>query len=463
MPPATAHRRRPDDGARCHRAARSSTCCARSSTRSACPSCSSPTTCACSRRSRRSVVLADGRIVEQASVSTLLDCSRVAGRPGAAPGRDRDALASSSLASIHSLLRGHGLARTYPVQGHPCWSATSRSPPAGRQHRASTSAGYDIIGESRVRAVRRSCGCCSRFDAPTAGTLRFRRQTDDTTTTRANLHSLRRDAGIVFQDPYASLDPRVASKDASADRLRALGVEGDRRARVGKILVEIGLGPRWRTVPARVLQRPAPSASRSRRSPPAAAARRRRLALASTSRIAQILELLAARARMAWQPARLARHRGSSRTCADQVDHHEGQAHRRGADRGRCCLKPQVAHLGVCWRRSPAINSGPARAGTAPARCRGTTFASEHGAHVPFLTVPPGRIAAVRGPESRRAAAAARATLRGTRRSMRAPQPGAVDGRSGTLVGERRFLRPNRDDLRCPKIEPLHRGVPSTE
>ena len=55
------------------------------------------------------------------------------------------------------------------------------------------------------------------------------------------LHWLRRQTGIVFQDPYASLDPRMSVGRIIGEPLWALDIPGDRRARVREVLEDVGL------------------------------------------------------------------------------------------------------------------------------------------------------------------------------------------------------------------------------
>ncbi|BDZ51086.1 ABC transporter ATP-binding protein [Frondihabitans sucicola] len=56
-----------------------------------------------------------------------------------------------------------------------------------------------------------------------------------------DLRWLRRDTGIVLQDPYSSLDPRMRVLDIVAEPLRALDVPGDHRALVLAQLDRVGL------------------------------------------------------------------------------------------------------------------------------------------------------------------------------------------------------------------------------
>jgi peptide/nickel transport system ATP-binding protein len=62
-----------------------------------------------------------------------------------------------------------------------------------------------IIGESGS-ASRRSSGCCWGW-TPTTGTVTMAGRSVDARASARSLHWLRRETGIVFQDPYASLDP----------------------------------------------------------------------------------------------------------------------------------------------------------------------------------------------------------------------------------------------------------------
>ncbi|MDV5143587.1 ABC transporter ATP-binding protein [Streptomyces sp. SBC-4] len=62
---------------------------------------------------------------------------------------------------------------------------------------------------------------------------------------RAALHSVRRRVQMVFQDPYASLNPRMTVGEIVAEPLRAFGTvaPGERAARVAELLRLVGLDP----------------------------------------------------------------------------------------------------------------------------------------------------------------------------------------------------------------------------
>ena len=99
-----------------------------------------------------------------------------------------------------------------------------------------------IIGESgsgKSTLVRLLLG----LDVPTAGVVKIDGRIVDARASARSLHWLRRETGMVFQDPYASLDPRMSVGRIVGEPLWALGIEGDRRARVRDVLVDVGLEP----------------------------------------------------------------------------------------------------------------------------------------------------------------------------------------------------------------------------
>ena len=57
------------------------------------------------------------------------------------------------------------------------------------------------------------------------------------------MHPVRRQMQIVFQDPQASLDPRLTVGSAIAEPLRIQKIEGDHKARVAELLELVGLSP----------------------------------------------------------------------------------------------------------------------------------------------------------------------------------------------------------------------------
>jgi oligopeptide/dipeptide ABC transporter ATP-binding protein len=82
-----------------------------------------------------------------------------------------------------------------------------------------------------------------RLVEPTGGRIEFA-GTDITRLSGRGLRDLRRRAGMVFQDPFASLDPRRTVAQTVAEPLEVHGLHGGRRqraARVGELLELVGL------------------------------------------------------------------------------------------------------------------------------------------------------------------------------------------------------------------------------
>ena len=139
------------------------------------------------------------------------------------------------------LIRGRGLSRRYPVPKTHVFerkTVTTGLEDADIDVREGSAVG--LIGESgsgKSTLVRLLLG----LDAPSAGTVEFDGRPVDARASARSLHWLRRQTGIVFQDPYASLDPRMSVGRIVGEPLWALGIDGDRRARVREVLVDVGL------------------------------------------------------------------------------------------------------------------------------------------------------------------------------------------------------------------------------
>lgn len=141
------------------------------------------------------------------------------------------------------LLRGRALSRRFPLPRSTFFEAkrwTTALDDADVTIDAGRAVG--IIGESgsgKSTLIRLLLG----LDTPTTGTVEFDGRQVDAGAGARSLHWLRRETGIVFQDPYASLDPRMSVGRIVAEPLWALGVEGDHRARVREVLESVGLEP----------------------------------------------------------------------------------------------------------------------------------------------------------------------------------------------------------------------------
>jgi oligopeptide transport system ATP-binding protein len=86
--------------------------------------------------------------------------------------------------------------------------------------------------------------CILQLLRPTSGSVRF----DGTELTELHgeeLRHIRREAQIVFQDPYSSLDPRMTVGNIVAEPLvvHKVGSRRDRRARVRELLDVVGFDP----------------------------------------------------------------------------------------------------------------------------------------------------------------------------------------------------------------------------
>lgn len=142
-----------------------------------------------------------------------------------------------------SLISARGLARDFPVPKRTMFERAGTQTalhPTDLDVEAGEAIG--LIGESgsgKSTLVRLLLG----LDRPTSGTVSIDEKAVDATGSARSLHWLRRQTGLVFQDPYASLDPRMSAGQIIAEPLWALGIEGDHRARVREVLAQVGLKP----------------------------------------------------------------------------------------------------------------------------------------------------------------------------------------------------------------------------
>jgi len=92
--------------------------------------------------------------------------------------------------------------------------------------------GKSTLGRSLLRLVE-----------PTSGTVTFGDE-DLTAASKSRLRELRSDLQMVFQDPYASLNPRLPIRDIVGEPLQVHGVpKKEARARVDDLLTRVGLLP----------------------------------------------------------------------------------------------------------------------------------------------------------------------------------------------------------------------------
>jgi peptide/nickel transport system ATP-binding protein/oligopeptide transport system ATP-binding protein len=84
--------------------------------------------------------------------------------------------------------------------------------------------------------------CVLRLLEPTSGDVRFE-GADLSRLTNRELRRTRKRMQIVFQDPYASLDPRMPVGAIVAEPMQIHNVPGDHQAKVRELLALVGLNP----------------------------------------------------------------------------------------------------------------------------------------------------------------------------------------------------------------------------
>lgn len=142
-----------------------------------------------------------------------------------------------------ALLRVHGLVKHFPVRG----GLFGRE--QGRVH-AVDGVSFELQAGQTLGVVGESgCGkstmgrCILRLIEPTAGSVWLQGQ-DVTRADKTQLRALARDMQIIFQDPYASLNPRMSVGAIVAEALIIHKLAATRQAqqdRVVQLLETVGL------------------------------------------------------------------------------------------------------------------------------------------------------------------------------------------------------------------------------
>ena len=138
-----------------------------------------------------------------------------------------------------TLISVRGLVKHFPVEG------------SDDVVRAVDGVSFDIFAGETLGLVGESgCGkstvgrCLLRLIEPTAGEVIFEGQ-DVLSLDKKQLRALRREMQIIFQDPYASLNPRMKVGDIIGEPLviHNQGTKSERRDRVASLLRRVGLDP----------------------------------------------------------------------------------------------------------------------------------------------------------------------------------------------------------------------------
>jgi len=145
--------------------------------------------------------------------------------------------------SAGPILRVSNLVKNFSVRGSSGVRAIKRTVQAVSDVSFEVSPGetLGLVGESG--SGKTTVGrCILRLIEPTSGSVEFQgRQLVGMPA--AELRGLRRDMQIVFQDPYASLDPRMTVGASIAEPLEVQKIAGDHQARVRELLDLVGLAP----------------------------------------------------------------------------------------------------------------------------------------------------------------------------------------------------------------------------
>ncbi len=143
----------------------------------------------------------------------------------------------------HELVRVRGLVKHFPVEG------------SLDVLRAVDGVSFEIFrGETLGLVGESGCGkstagrCLLRLIEPTKGEIAFDGR-DVTTMGKRDLRELRREMQIIFQDPHASLNPRMKIGDIIAEPLviHKIGTKPERRGRVAELLHRVKLDPGYAT------------------------------------------------------------------------------------------------------------------------------------------------------------------------------------------------------------------------
>jgi ABC-type oligopeptide transport system ATPase subunit len=143
------------------------------------------------------------------------------------------------------LIEVHNLTKVFPHGESPFWGKSRDEVRAVDDVSLEIHAGetLGLVGESG--SGKSTLGrLILRLVEPTSGSIRVDGR-DLVSASRGEMRRLRRDLQIIFQDPFASLDPRFRVEDILAEPLLihgpSIGLQIDLRTRVAELLRAVGL------------------------------------------------------------------------------------------------------------------------------------------------------------------------------------------------------------------------------
>ena len=156
-------------------------------------------------------------------------------------------MSSETYSSNGALLKVENLEKHFPIRRGILWEKTVGAVKAvdGVSFEVAEGETLGLVGESG--SGKSTTGyCILQLTKPTSGSINFMGK-ELTDLPREELRRMRREMQIVFQDPYASLDPRMTVGGIVAEPLEVHGI-GTRRSRgeqVRKLLDIVGFNPNF--------------------------------------------------------------------------------------------------------------------------------------------------------------------------------------------------------------------------
>ncbi|GAT87863.1 peptide/nickel transport system ATP-binding protein [Paenarthrobacter nicotinovorans] len=204
-------------------------------------------------RAHRIIVMRGGQIVEEGSAAAVLGSPQhsytqqlIAAAPGLSPRRLRPSLPAKSSTAENGLVPSSPLVEakslrkvfTLPRTAGGARTLTAVDDVSLEVNRGETLALVGESGSGKSTVAR----LLLRLDKPTSGSVEFD-GVDLASVRGERLRQLRRRFQVVFQSPYASVDPRFSVEEIVAEPLRAFseGSPIDRKRRVKELLEEVQL------------------------------------------------------------------------------------------------------------------------------------------------------------------------------------------------------------------------------